>query len=231
MKKLLFIALGLLPATHAYAARPFVTDDARLTTSGSCQFESWSRVYQDSVELWALPACNPFGNLEVTMGAGLAREFGEKTTHDYVLQLKTLFKELETNGWGVGVAAGTIQHPGIKPGPNQIGNTYAYVPYSASFMDDEVIVHANVGWLRDKDTHQDRMTWGLGSEIKLTQHLLGIAEAFGDNKASPYMQVGVRYSVIPNLLQVDGTVGHKLSGSSEDNWLSFGVRITPDHIF
>ena len=40
----LFISLSLLISTQAYAARPFMTDDARLTTEGSCQLESWARV-------------------------------------------------------------------------------------------------------------------------------------------------------------------------------------------
>jgi len=52
----------------AWAARPFMTDDARLTTGGSCQLETWSRRYSDRSEFWALPACNPTGNLEITAG-------------------------------------------------------------------------------------------------------------------------------------------------------------------
>ena len=90
----------------AYAARPFITDDARLTTGGSCQLESWMRVYRDSRELWALPACNPGGNFEITLGGGRAKANGEAATDDYVLQGKTLFRTLEPNGWGWGLAVG-----------------------------------------------------------------------------------------------------------------------------
>ena len=63
----------------AQAARPFVTDDARLTAAGSCQLESWTRLNRASKpsarseEFWAFPACNPSGNFEVTLGAALGR--------------------------------------------------------------------------------------------------------------------------------------------------------------
>ena len=32
----------------------------------------------------------------------------------------------------IGFAVGTIRHPEINPGPNMLGNTYAYIPLSVS---------------------------------------------------------------------------------------------------
>ena len=70
------IALASLFVTlHAQAARPFVTDDARLTTAGSCQLESWIRICPESRESWAQPACNP---------GGKASYAGERATRDDV---------------------------------------------------------------------------------------------------------------------------------------------------
>ena len=190
---------ALIIPTCAFAARPFVTDDARLTTAGSCQLESWMRIYPDSKELWALPACNPTGNLEFTVGGGRARHDDAPATSDYVFQAKTLFRPLETNDWGIGFAVGTIRHPEINPGPNMLGNTYAYIPLSVSLNDDKVILHANLGWLKDKASGQNNLSWGVGSEFKLHAKLLGIAETFGDNRSMSYGQVGVRYSVRPEI--------------------------------
>ena len=152
------IVLGLivLNFSQAYAARPFVTDDARLTTSESCQVESWSRLYKNSTEIWALPACNPTGNFEITAGMGLAKPKDTATTQDYVIQAKSLARELATNDWG----------------------------------------------------------W-----------------AFGDNKSTPYWQTGFRYSIIPNLFQVDTTIGRQINGDLNTRWISFGLRYTPNSIF
>lgn len=213
------------------AARPFVTDDARLTTAGSCQLESWSRLYRDSVELWALPACNPGGNLEFTGGAGIAKSDSASGTTDYVFQLKTLVRPLTPNGWGLGLAVGTVRHPAVNPGPNQFGNHYAYLPLSLSFDDDRIVLHANVGWLHDRRSDRDSTTWGIGAEINLAERWLGIVEVFGDDRHNPFWQFGARYAVVPGQVQVDATIGEQLSGQSGGRWMSFGLRLTPDHFF
>jgi hypothetical protein len=63
---------------------------------------------QGSTEYWALPACNPTGNVELTIGGATTHEFGETHTSDLQVQAKTLFKALETNSWGTGVAFGSL---------------------------------------------------------------------------------------------------------------------------
>ena len=217
------------PVTHA--ARPFVTDDARLTTAQSCQLESWVRVYSKSSELWALPACNPGGNLEITAGGGRARFDDAPSTKDYVFQAKTLFKTLEDDGYGLGFAVGKVWHPGVNPGPNLLGNTYAYIPATFSFLDSRSLVHANLGWLSDKATQRDNLTWGVGSEFALTRRFSVMAESFGDNRANPYWQAGVRVFLVPDRVQIDSTVGQQWHGEKESRWFSIGLRLTPDKLF
>ncbi len=232
MRALILLPILCVVSDTAWAARPFVTDDARLTTAGSCQLESWARVYPNSEELWALPACNPTGNLEITLGGGAAKLEGDaRWTDDYVLQAKTLFKTLEPNGWGIGLAIGTIHHPEINAGPNLLGNRYAYVPLSISFADNLLVTHMNGGWLHDKASGNDRATWGAGVELNLDQRWTLIAESFGNSVDKPYWQAGTRYSLIPGLLQIDATVGRQYGYSDQQRWLSFGVRYTPAKLF
>ncbi|MCM0045281.1 MAG: hypothetical protein NBV65_11710 [Burkholderiaceae bacterium] len=237
---LLVALLGAVISAPAWSARPFVTDDARLTTAGSCQLESWTRLYRNSTELWALPACNPTGNLELTVGGGTAKisDTGGGAnggalggwTDDYVFQAKTLFKPLTTNGWGAGIAAGTIRHPQINPGPNLLGNTYVYLPLSLSFADDRVVIHLNTGWLKDKATLSSQTTWGIGSELNVSPRWTLVAETFG-NTAASFWQGGVRYNVIPSLFQLDTTAGSQLGGNRDAQWISFGLRFTPASLF
>lgn len=231
MKRTLATILIVAIPIAANAARPFVTDDARLTTAGSCQLESWMRIYPGSKEIWALPACNPTGYLEFTFGGGKAKNDNEAATHDYIFQLKTIIKPLNTNGFGWGLAFGTVRHPENNQGPNLLGNTYAYIPLSMSFNNDDLIVHTNIGWLKDKQTGRNNATWGVGGEYKLTSRLLAISEVFGDNHQKPYWQVGTRYSIIPDKFQIDATIGQQISASTDYRWISFGIRITPDSLF
>lgn len=228
----LAFCLVLLWSLPSWAARPFITDDARLTTAGSCQLESWVRLYQDSREVWALPACNPTGNLEITLGGGQAKDF-ESAAHtaDYVFQFKTLFKPLTPNGWGIGLAAGRVLHPERRAGPNQLGNTYAYLPISVGVNNDQVIVHTNLGWLKDAASSKGFMTWGTGAEIQTgLPRLHVIAETFGDDQNRPYWQSGLRWALIPNLVQLDATFGQQAGGSSSSQWMSFGLRWTPERL-
>ena len=215
----------------AHAARPFMTDDARLTTEGSCQLESWTRRYTDRVEYWALPACNPTGNLEITAGGGHFNVDGQPSSHDQILQAKTLFRPMQTNDWGWGLAVGRAWHPSAQSGPNNMGNTYVYVPLSVSMRDDRVVFHANLGWVKDQQSRLHSTTWGGGVEYWLHPRWMLIAEAFGDDRQKPFVQSGLRFSVVPGLFQLDFTRGTQPGGPGRSAWTSFGLRYTPDKLF
>ncbi len=140
----LLFAGGVAVGALAHAARPFMTDDARVTTTGSCQVEAWTRHAADRSESWLLPACNPNGHFEVTAGGGRFRTDGAPGASDHVIQGKTLLRALSPNDWGWGVAVGQVTHPGAQPGLNPSGSRYIYVPLSLSMRDDQVVVHMNL---------------------------------------------------------------------------------------
>ena len=213
------------------AARPFMTDDARLTTEGSCQLESWTRRYSHRTENWALPACNPTGNFEVTAGGGQFRTDGLPGSLDQVLQGKTLFRNLQANDWGWGLAVGRVWHPSAVPGPNHLGNTYLYLPLSVSTQDDRLVFHANLGWMQDRSTRLNSSTWGAGAEYWIHSRVMLIAEAFGDDRQKPLVQAGIRFSVVPGLFQIDATRGTQPSTPLSKPWTSLGIRYTPDKLF
>jgi hypothetical protein len=221
--------LGLLLApTLTWAARPFMTDDARLTTAGSCQLESWTRRYADRSEFWALPACNPTGNLEITAGGSSLRGADHAQSTDAVVQIKTLFKSMPANGWGGGVALGYLRHQPSAPSGLDQGQTYLYVPVSVSFAEGRWVTHTNVGWSRDRASGQDQLTWGMGLEMQLHQRWLWIGETFGNDRQKPFWQTGLRYQVVPDKFQIDATWGAPQGLRSSQNWLSFGLRWTPE---
>lgn len=225
---LLLLSLLAVGLSSAHAARPLVTDDARLTTAHHCQLESWMRSYEGGQELWALPACNLGDNFEITLGGGSYHNSdAHYRTEDWVAQFKTLIKPLQTNGWGIGLAVGGVMHPDIQPGPNQLGNRYFYIPVSRSFSDDAVIVHMNIGMLRDRQAQQTKLSLGLGSEFRLQGAFKGVAEVFGDDTQNPFYQLGLRYSLVPDVFQIDGTLGQQVNGNRQSQWLSIGVRWTP----
>lgn len=218
------VLLAVAPLTHA--ARPMITDDARIVDAKACQLESWVKSNRNSDEFWALPACNFSGNLEVTAGA--ARTHIDQATHTtaQVLQGKTLFRTLETNSWSWGLAVGHIQHPDQR---NRLGgDVYAYVPATFSFRDDRVFVHTNLGWLREQQNGRHHATWGLGTEMQMTDRTWLIGESFGQNQGSPFYQVGVRHWLVPNHVQIDTTYGNRFGSGGvkgDERWFSIGLRL------
>lgn len=225
----LVLLAHLVALPGAEAARPFVTDDARITSPESCQLESWTRSYRSSTEFWALPACNPFGNLEFTVGVGHA-DYQTYATSDYVFQVKTLFKELAPGSLGWGLSAGSVMHPGIAPGPNLLGNQYVYIPISYASADARQAIHINIGALRDKARAKGLATLGLGLEHAQTDRMQWIAETFGEQGKSPFFQAGIRYALIKNILQVDATLGGQAGAASTSRWFSLGLRYTPEGV-
>lgn len=213
------LSLTLTPLAHA--ARPMITDDARIVDDKSCQVETWLKANRDSNEYWALPSCNFTGNLELAVGGAITNAGGSSETTDLVFQGKTLFKTLEPNGWAWGLVAGTASHPDISR--KLVGDLYAYVPLTFSFRDDRALLHTNLGWLREKEGHRDAMTWGIGGEVEVTQSTWLIAESYGENQGRPYYQLGLRYWLVHNRVQLDATYGNRSNG--DESWFSIGLRL------
>lgn len=213
--------------TAAHAARPMITDDARLTDAQACQVESWLHHHRQRNEFWALPACNPGGNFEFTLGGALARSHGAADSGAVQIQGKTLFKTLETNGYAFGLAAGYA----TQPGSGASGAPYFYVPVSLSLADDRLILHTNLGATRPREDHANRLTWGLGSEIQATDRLWVIAESYGQDKGSAFFQTGLRYWIVPNRVQIDTTYGSQIGHLRDERWLSVGLRLIAPPLF
>lgn len=209
----------------AHGARPFVTDDARVVDAGGCQIETFAKRQRklDEHEFWFLPACNPSGAVELTLGRSWVNGTAPGDSRVNIMQAKTLIKPLQTNGAGYAftVGAGRVtpsrgEHT-VNPYVNAIG--------SFSFADDRVVMHTNLGAVNDRQAAMTRATWGLGAEIMLNARLYGIIESYGQRADKPTRHVGLRVWVVPNRVQVDGTVGTQNSGPPERSFRSVGLRV------
>ncbi len=224
MRRCLVFLLLCLPGS-ALAARPFIVDDARVVDRGACQVESWFKNNPGSHEFWALPACNPFG-VELTVGGGvLVGPSGNREQADYQFQGKALFRPLETNGWGWGIAAGAIRHADINLRQNLWGNYYFYVPVSKSFADDRLVLLLNAGGLDNRDENRRGVSYGVGAEIYVTPRFMLATEAYGATGFDRFSQVGFRFWVVPDRVQIDSTYGFQLNGPDRTEWVTLGFRL------
>lgn len=212
----------LLAAAPAFAARPMITDDARIVDAQSCQVESWIHRHRDhSRELWALPGCNPGGGVELTLGGGWRQEDGRTLHGDRVLQAKTLWRTLEgDSAWAWGTAVGTVRHP--ESGGS---DAYAYLPLSAKLVGERLFLHANLGLRHEGGTHQRVTTSGLALEGQWSPRVWLVGEAFVQDRSRPQYQLGLRFWIVPDRVQVDTTVGDRVGAGGAERWMSVGLRL------
>lgn len=212
--------IGMLACAPAHAARPMVTDDASIVAPGDCQLESWTQRTQPQTEYWAVPACNPYGNWELSAGAG--RILPRDGTPGYVegfLQAKTLFKPLSPNGWGIGLTVANLFRGGTPS-----GDLSALVPLSVSLLDDKVLVHLNAGVLRERlSAHRIGGQWAGGAEWAATHDLALTLETYGTQRGHGYLQTGLRFTVIPDRLDLDAGVGQRIGLHGEERYATFGL--------
>jgi len=203
MKQALIVLL-CCSASVAHAARPFVTDDARVVDPDHCQLETFykeQRAYAGH-EFWFLPACNRLG-VEWTVGGN--RIEGE---NNFIAQGKKLFKPLETGGYGLAMSVGSFG-----------GDAYVNGIASFSFLQDWSIIHSNIGYF------ENRPTWGIGLEqLVLPPRVYWIVETFGERGQKPTQHTGIRFWVIPNRFQIDATRGDQGGGDPDRRFYTLGLR-------
>lgn len=219
-------ALLAAPSTCAVAGRPMVTDDARLAEPKACQVESWMRRTHDATELWALPACNPTGDLELTFGAARTRADGATRFSDNIVQAKTLLRPLTEDEWGLGLVAGTVRHAARENANGWPGDPYMNVALSVTVMRDaQWVAHFNTGAVRLRDTGRTLGTWAFGNEVRVRHDVVLIPEVFRSGFGRPFFQAGLRYDVVRDRMNVNAAYGDRVGAGAGERWFSLGVSL------
>jgi hypothetical protein len=224
MKKIITLLAFFLLVENAFAARPMITDDARIIDPQSCQVESWVKSSKDSEEYWALPACNPLGFFELTLGGSKVHSQDPTDASGRVVQAKTVFRELKPNDWAIGFALGRNHHLAASDLASH-HDVYGYIPVTWSLNNDQQFLHLNLGAIKSQLDSVLRKTWGVGAELEITPRTFLIAETYGVDGVKPSYQAGVRYWLQPNKFQVDLTTGSKANYTTENRWFSIGIRL------
>jgi hypothetical protein len=219
------LALACAGPEAAQAARPMITDDARLAEAHACQLDSWVRRNEGSTEWWAMPACNPSGGWELGFGAARTRARGTSRFTDALVQVKTLLRALDDNAWGLGLAAGTARHPAHERDNGWPGDPFVNVPLSIAVRPETWFAHFNAGAVRERDSGRTLATWAFGNEVRLGDATYVTAEVFGSGRGRASGQAGFRYWLLRDRIQLDGSVGTRAGAAANDRWFTLGVHI------
>lgn len=224
MKRIITLLFFFSLVENIFAARPMITDDARIIDPQSCQVESWVKSTKDSEEYWALPACNPLGFFELTLGGSKIHSQDPTDSSGRVVQAKTVFRELKPNDWAIGFALGRNHHLGTSQLASH-HDVYGYIPVTWSLNNDQQFLHLNLGAIKSQFDSVLRKTWGVGAELEITPRTFLIAETYGVDGVKPSYQAGVRHWLQPNKFQLDLTTGSKVNYTTQSRWFSIGIRL------
>lgn len=59
----------------------------------------------------------------------------------------------------------------------------------------------------------------------VTPRVYLIAETFGESRDNASYQLGIRYWIVPNHVQVDTTYGNQYGNKPDARWFSIGLRL------
>jgi len=181
-----------------------------------------------ATEAWALPACNPTGNLELAFGGARTFEGGTSRFTDHVVQAKTLLHALSDEHWGLGLTLGASRQPARESAHGWPGDAYFDLPLSVAVLRDEQwVAHFNAGAIRKRDTATTVVTWAFGNEVRLHDDLTLVPEVYRSEPGRPFVQAGLRYKMAEGRVQLSGSIGGRLRGNPDERWFSLGVSVYP----
>jgi hypothetical protein len=211
---------------HGATAQQLVTDDAAIVDYRACQLEGW----HGETSSFLLPACTFLPGLEFTTGIGLVDDHGAGRETEWLLEAKYLFRPLEAGNWGVG--AGPIHRIGRDP----VEGVYAFVPLSYSLADDRLGLHANAGWIFEREhghahAHtgdgSHHLTWGFRADVEVNPWVAVVGEISGEDRLLPEYQISVRGTLVPDRLTLKLTRGGHTQDDMDGPGWTLGAAWTP----
>jgi hypothetical protein len=220
-RALLAVALAASAVT-AYAGRPLDTEDAEIIEEGRCQLESWTFQSDSTKRYWLVPACNPFGNLELQLGLAREHPDGAPRHDDYALQAKRLLKPLEENGWGIGLVGSAGRFGG---GDERTWAYSALAAVSRSPAEGRVRLHGNAGAVYVYRTRHLGGLWALAGELDVTERVTLVGEVLGVAGEGRLGQLGARLWIVPDRVQIDGTIGRTDVSGRTESFFTLGIYL------
>ena len=221
------VLLALLAAaTNVWAARPMVTDDARIVDPKACQVESWVRHDRHgSHEFWAVPSCNLTRWRRCDAPRGLR---ANRRSHAAVTRRHAVTRSRARSGCGWrhrGCPAQARVRPNAtrsRPNPSHGCVAVAARSWPAPTNPPGALCPLAAAGCRRRRSRSYR---GLASELLLRDRVQLISEVYGESGSRPLVHAGLRYWLIPDRVQIDTTVGAQTRFGSGGRWFTIGVRV------
>lgn len=210
-----------------YAGRPLVTEDAGVLERGDCEIEGIGS------RLSAAGAAARTGQLQLSCGIGLQTQIqgaiatssieGERGTLA-AASGKTYLRELTDEQAGF-----TLAYSFAGARPNGMGWQYdvtALLGVATVPLRKDVLLHANLGASYSRAERDTTAIWAGAVEflqVGATAFDL-MAEAFGTQRDPLWLNLGVRYTVVPERVSVNASFGAQ-GGSERAKLATLGFKL------
>jgi hypothetical protein len=210
-------AILYLPVFPAWAAGPYIVDDADIVDPNMVQIESWySHSNKDENISTINAAYQLLPHTEVTLQEG---HDAQSPSGEDLVSGQVKYQWLDDNK-NRHIAAGTVL--GISDtAQSQHYGFYAYVPTTVA-ISGTIDLNTDFGW-QHTENQPHYFNWGMGTVFHATDTVLAIGEIFGKNEGRPGLQLGPRVTVFKSVL-LDAVYGHNITGAT-GNWLTAGITM------
>jgi hypothetical protein len=230
-------AIGILVFTftlHLTAlGQQFAVNEAGIGDRNACQFEAW----HGQSESWISPACHLIPDFEVAVGIGLVDDGGSSRDLKYAVEGRYSFRSLRPNDFAIGLIAGIGVDPRSPLSAGLVPEYFAYVPTTISLFDDRSHLHGNLGWTYHGSPNDMRVhahdhaghhafTWGLRTDFWVLTRMALVAQVFGEDRSYPEVELGARFSIVPDRIDIDLSWGTHTEPGFSGNGLALGVSWT-----
>lgn len=220
-------ALALTALPPARAGRPLQAEDAGIIERGRCEIEG---AWQGLAEPQAPRATG--ASLQLGCGVGatsqlalalLSSRAAGRTTQGLRLGGKSeLWRSGDADAAAVALAWGLTAE---KPSGQSWRHAGTDVSAVASLPVEGATIHANLGHARDHIARQRRTTWALAYEHAGSGAWAPMGELFGDDRAAPWWNLGLRWAARPQTMFLDVSYGRQIA-PGRPRLLSAGVKLT-----
>jgi len=217
----MLLLASALPLSAWSSGGHYPVDDADIVAPGGLQIESWfTHVDGNNSELAFLPAWTPAGTrLELTAGLYRIREEGDDFNR---FEPAAKWQFLPPGDGHISAALSIAA--GYEDG--DWSDWLVNLPISFHLAAAPVVIHANVGWLRERTDNNDRAFLGAGFEWGASETIDLIGQVYREGAdAEPEAQLGLRRGFDGALEHLDFAVGRTLR-DQRDWFLTAGLTAT-----
>lgn len=213
----------LLMVTDKANAQQMVVDDAAVTEHRSFQIESW----YGTEESIFMPAVGLTEWLELVFALGFdsANNF---SLENYTFESKAVNRDFEEYGSAIGLVGGAVIASG-----GDAEEFFIYAPYSRMIFGESSVLHINLGWaaINEGDSYEHEVIYGIRGDFGVHDRVAILAEVFTGNLETPSFHGGLRFSLIPDLLEMDITYGQGFASNMPEPGFNVGIAFTPSRIW